>query len=205
MAASQEQRCKGCGLMVQSGYPKCPRCKMPQEPSAQSKRAATQVQGGTVVEAGSQRVTLIAAGLLLGVVVLVLTMGNNNDKDVAPVADAADVERTDEVVATEVVRSAPTNTDQVVGFSGVEKVADPEVDRKAALRGVANRLGSVRLWATVLADRDSDSLVVVTSSSCAEPAMKSELTKSSALLRKVGFETLQCVEKHGALVFELGL
>jgi hypothetical protein len=199
---SQEQQCKGCGLMVQSGYPRCPRCKMPQ--AKKGGRAATQLQGGTAVDSSGNRVTLIAAGALLAVVVMILVAKGGGDSE-KPVPEAIDEAPATESVVRPATQTTPRPADGEVGFTGVVRETNPAEVRQEALNRLTESLGQKRLWATVSADRGNDSLLIVVSANCKEPGMKPAIGAAAAGLREVGFQSLRCVEKHGALVFEQGL
>ncbi len=206
VSESQEERCRGCGLMVQPGYSRCPRCKMPQQGPGSMDAAGRKTQGGTVVESGSNRVTLIALGLLLTVVVAVVLVGRaasseETDSTRSGTGDAGDL-TTDPDLDTS---TPPSDDDTSVGFTDDDEDPVTTSDKELALESIQRELGARRYWSTVTADPETQTIITVSSSSCTDPDMKSLLTNTGPQLLAVGFVTLRCAAKHGGLVFELEL
>ena len=67
--------------MVQPGYSRCPRCKMPQHGPGSVDGSGRKTQGGTAVVGSSNRATYIALGLLLIVLVVVVIAGRGGNDD----------------------------------------------------------------------------------------------------------------------------
>ncbi len=205
VAETKEDRCKGCGLQMQPGYARCPRCTMPQPASGRPKREAT-IMGGTAVEGGANRSTFIALGLLLGVVLIVLIMGRDGEKKSAPeLPTRSDLETAPRAAVPAQVTQPDTSAPGTIGFV-VDESADKAKDGKKALTiELQATLSRERFWSTVSVDREQNSRIIVSSGSCREAAMKALLAGNAVKLREAGFTTLRCVEKHGALVYERAL
>lgn len=191
--------------MVQPGYSRCPRCKMPQRgPGSVDGR---KTQGGTAVGVSSSRTTFIALGLLalvVGVVVIAGRGGDDDSQSELPASTEVNDAPTVEPPATPTT-STSSGTGEPVGFTGrdPEPVAAP--GRTTTLRSLETELGKKRFWSTVSVDQATSTIITVSSSSCTEPAMKGTLTDTGPQLRAVGFVSLRCVAKHGGLVFEIEL
>lgn len=192
-----EQTCKGCGLGVQPGYPKCPRCHMPL-PRAQTSTSA-ELSGGTAVDSESSSRSLWIGGGAVAMVVVGILVFSKGDEE------ATQEEPTEEPVAALVTPTAvPTDT-LPVGIDTTVTGSDLATKRLAALQALETQLNGHRLWATVTMDDGSDSVVSVVSGACEEKAMKPTIVEQAAGLQELGISSVLCRAKHGALVFEQSL
>jgi hypothetical protein len=169
--------------------------------------AGKKTQGGTVVDGASNRVTWIAAGLLLVIVVMVVNAGRGDKEENTSSLPKASPGGN---VATAPPPVTPTTTtttddDDTVGFTGLDTEVEAGDSKTLNLELMEKQLGERRYWSRVTADPATSTIVTVSSSSCIDPGMKDTLTKTAPQLKSLGFVTLRCVAKHGALVFELTL
>jgi hypothetical protein len=194
------QICKGCGLEVTPGYPKCPRCRMPlptvEAPLATATRAS-EIQGGTSVDdGGSSWLPWAIAAVLLagGVAALALLFGGEEESKPAP-AEVAEV-------ATEV----PEEEQQAPGVPA-PKASEPEKDsaKTEALETLQNNLNGANLWATVTIAGDDDAAVSVRSASCDDAEIRPVLAEAGPGLKSLGFSSVRCLAEHGELIFETEL
>lgn len=178
---------------------------MPQR--KQGPGAAGKPQGGTAVEGAANRVTFIALGLMAVVVVVLVLVSRAGDADEssAQEGDRLPTPRATSAAPPPATTTTPVEDEREVGFSGFEIETNPETERISVLKQVEEGLAGRKLWSTVSADRETGTIMTVSSASCADPRMKDVLTKTGEVLKTAGFVTLRCVEKHGAPVFEIKL
>lgn len=205
MSLPREQMCKGCSLVVQPGYPKCPRCKMPL-PSVETPLAtatkSSQVKGGTAIESEtSSAVLLIVGGIALaGLIAAVLIIASDSSGEKP--SDSVAVET---AVASENRMQANVRPESPVGISLELEEPGNDEQRRRVLAQLDRDLSDARLWSTVGIVDGEEAVVSVVSSTCEQEDMRPTLLASSESLQKVGFTTVRCLAKHGAQVFELGL
>lgn len=205
MSLPREQICKGCSLVVQPGYPKCPRCKMPlpkvEGPLATATKAS-HVKGGTVLADDESPLMLWVLGalLLIGIgVAIVVLLGD--DKSAVPAQAVA----REDMVAAEGRVNSQISTDPEIGMATQPGEPSDAEERRRALSNLDQTLSDARLWATVSVDSEDANAVSVVSSACEQAEMRPSLQSSAAPLLALGFASIRCVAKHGALVFELKL
>ncbi len=206
MSLPREQVCKGCSLVVQPGYPKCPRCKMPlpkfEAPLATVTKAG-QVKGGTSIEEeeSGSGMMLVAGGVALVALIGVVLVVRKDDPK--PTLDRRDQVRERRGQERDV---APRpNDDSQIGISTEPEELSPEQQRRAALAELGQSLSEARLWATVGLDPSAEGIISIVSSACEQDEMQPTLLASAAALKEVGFSAIRCVAKAGAQVFELPL
>lgn len=205
MSLPREQTCTGCGLLVQPGYPQCPRCKMALPKVESPLATATQtspVQGGTVLDEGKSPPWLwpLGALLLVGIVVAIISLRKNDKSAVTAPAVA-----TKKAIATKAPVNSPIPTGPAIGIATQPGEPSDAEDRRQALSDLNRALNDARLWATVAVDFEDTSVVSVVSSACEQNDMRPVLQSAAEPLSALGFASIHCVAKHGALVFELQL
>lgn len=183
--------------MVQPGYAKCPRCRMPQTMTAAERKA----QGGTAVEGGSSRTTFVALALLV-VVIAVIVMARDDDADKTPSAVTPPARSTQPAPPPARVTTTPVD-DRQIGFTGTETKTESVKGGEIVLRSLEEVLVERRLWSQVSTEKQSPTVINVVSASCGDEQMKPTLERTSVQLKELGYTSLRCVEKNGALVFEL--
>lgn len=199
-------QCPSCGVPIAPGYPRCPRCQasLPQaaSPLSQASHTSQLVSGGTSVV--HRKSTLpwgwIAAGVAAVAVIAGIAIGTGDD-DAAQEESAVTV--ADESVDEPELAPAAAAANPTVSVDGLDDTAsDRGAARDDAVIALEDSLSSQRLWSKTRAEGD---VVVVVSGSCEDPAMRAAIDAQRQALASVGFETLRCVAKHGAPVFELDL
>lgn len=160
---------------------------------------ASQVQGGTAVVAESSRSgALLGLGLFVLVAALVAVLVFRDDD--SPKSAAQTEEGAEPAPLSEAVPD-----DQPVGIDINEKAPSAEELREAALSQLEEKLNAASLWSTVSVSSSSDSVISVVTGTCEDPDMRPVLAEAAGALRGVGFTALECVAKHGELLFELPL
>jgi len=185
--------CPACGVGVVPGMVRCPKCGagLPR-----SKRAATQVEGGTALPtaAGFPVVPAAIGGAAVVAIIAYLALRGGPAKPVA--ADEIDAgAEADEVAPTPVAADeAPSAPTQPAGGTAV--------DPGPAIRTIEAGLRREKLWGTVTIEGDR---VDVRSGGCGDAAMPAVLDGAAAGLHEAGLTTLRCLEQGGRVVFERGL
>ncbi len=198
MAIAREHQCKGCGLLVQPGYPRCPRCTMP---LPENRKRSETVAGATALGQESQTSLWIGIGALVLVIAVVAYAAMGDDKRPAPAASEI-AEEDDETEEFESPTVAPPSESGEVGITIDEMPESESEQRSQALARFEQGLRESRLWSTVSAQGNTLNLV---SGTCSDEGMRPTIGRFSSALSDVGFSKIRCVEKHGALVFEQGL
>jgi hypothetical protein len=158
------------------------------------------VQGGTAMAEdgpGSLLVLGVIVAVAAGVAIFIFTTrGGNQDASASAKSLAA---------PTATAPRAPAPKPRPAGIQIDEPDTSRDLAREEGLGELEDALNGARLWSTVSVSPESDETVTVRSGSCADEAMAPTLAKATGGLRALGFDKLQCLEKHGALVFEQGL
>ncbi len=200
MPAPQGHQCKGCGLLVQPGYPRCPRCTMPLPEN--KVRAETIAAGGTSVASESHMSLWLGLGGLVLVVAGVAyasMSGGDTKSGPEPATTEAALELAPDEAAT---TPQPPSEDNSIGFTGEDEPPTADELRDQAIATLRQMLQEKRLWSTISDDGETLSLV---SGACSDAAMRPTLTANARSLSEVGFARVRCLEKHGEQVFEQGL
>jgi hypothetical protein len=193
--------CPSCGVDVQVGYPRCPRCHaaVPQAPRAKRQTfRESNVAGGTSLEPpaapGGRTGLLILALAGVAAILLFIWLGTRDTPDRKPTEPAAGVvedEEDDEEDEEEVdddEGAAPDDDDR------------PAADQMpAALRDLDEALRAAQMWSKVTREGD---VVVVESALCEDKGMWAAIAPLAVQLRDAGASAVRCRAQHGAVVFE---
>ena len=201
--------CPSCGVAVQVGYPKCPKCQTVM-PSRRTKRQTFRdenLAGGTSVapeDTGGSGGWILALVLLLvggGVAVYFATRGGAKKEEPAAEDQADDDEDEDDTTPAQNEGEEETATPGQPARP-VKPGATPAQPVKAAVMAVDDALRAERLWAKVSAER---TVLVIESSLCGDPGVKSVISGEADVLRTAGFVSVRCQSPNGQVDFESGL
>lgn len=194
--------CPSCGVDVQVGYPRCPRCHaaVPQAPRAkrQTFREAS-VAGGTTLEPapGGRGGLLLLALAGLAAILLFIWLGTRDTASKKPTEPAAGVvedEEDEEAVDEEV--------DDDEGATSADDDRPAADQMTAAIRDLDEALRAAQMWSKVAREGDA---VVVESALCEDKGMWAAIAPLAVQLRDAGASAVRCRAQHGAVVFERDL
>jgi hypothetical protein len=178
-------------------------------PARRSKRPTFRdenMAGGTSIapeEAGGSGGWILALVLLLvggGVAVYFAT---REDAEEEPAAEEETEEEDEEPGEPAPVEEASGDDDQPARPPRrLPTGTTPAQPVKAAVMRVDEALRVARLWAKVSAER---TVLVIESSLCGDPGVKTVISGEADGLRTAGFESVRCQSPNGSVDFELGL
>lgn len=195
--------CPSCGVAVQVGYPRCPRChaKVAQPASpARTKRPTFREEllaGGTsVADDEGGRLWWVVGGLGGIVVVLAVWLLARGDERPAGAGalDAGTEDVTDDEPDEADDDPAPEAPSPPTGAAPADD--DGLAD---ALRALDDALRTARLWSKVTR---ADDVVVIESSLCDDDEMAPAIDELAADLAAAGAAAVRCVAPHGAVAWE---
>lgn len=198
--------CPSCGVAVQVGYPRCPRCQSPVPAPPRAKRATARdtLAGGTTVapEAPRRIGWLVAAGIVLVAGSVGVWLASRSDRPAAGATEPDEAEEEEDEGEDEVAE--PGGEPEPAGRR--DDPTPTPAGRGAAAAGAVRQLEAAlrddRLWARVSHDAE---VVVIESSLCDDPGMWPAIMAEAATLRAVGLAAVRCTAPHGGVVFERGL